>query len=84
MIYSGYKENILLFDLATDPYETTDLAKKLPKKVQELTLEYQAWNKELIPAKWYDPHPENILKEEQKRQSIRNKAKAGEKKNGKP
>lgn len=80
LIYSGYKEKLLLFDLATDPYETSDLAQQHPEKVQELRLEYQAWNKELIPAKWYDPHPENILKEEQKRQNIRNKAKAGEKK----
>nr|MBX2874608.1 sulfatase-like hydrolase/transferase [Saprospiraceae bacterium] len=84
LIYSGYKEDVLLFNLDTDPFEKNNLAQEQPEKVKELLEEYQVWNKELIPAKWYDPHPENILKEEQKRQSIRNKAKAGEVKKRKP
>lgn len=79
LIYSGYKEKLLLFDLATDPYEQEDLADQRADIVQELSVVYQDWNKKLIPAKWYDPHPENILKEEQKRQAVLEKARAGEK-----
>lgn len=80
LIYSGYKQDFLLFDLDHDPYEHINIAKKKPALVKELTAEYQAWTKGLIPAKWYDPHPANILKEEQKRQSIRDMAKQGQRK----
>jgi len=80
LIYSGYKQDFLLFDLNVDPYEHTDLAEEKPVIVKILTAEYQAWTTGLIPAKWYDPHPANILKEEQKRQSIRDKAKQGQRK----
>lgn len=79
MIRSGYKNDFLLFDLEKDPYEQSNLAKTRPDKLEELIQLYQKWDKTLIPAKWYDPHPENVLKEENKRLEIRRKAAKGEK-----
>ncbi len=79
MIRSGYKEKFLLFNLANDPYEMHDLAEEMPEKLAELKGLYAEWNKENIPMKWSDPHPENVRKEEQNRQSIINRAFAGEK-----
>lgn len=81
MIWSGYKQDHLLFDLNTDPYEQTNLVAQQPEKLEELKQEFELWNKQLIPAKWYDPHPENIVKEEQARQKIIEKAMKGENRN---
>ena len=36
-----------LYDLEADPGETTDLAKKYPEVVKELSQRYQAWDKTL-------------------------------------
>ncbi|MGB5668478.1 MAG: sulfatase [Maribacter sp.] len=80
MVMSGYKEEFLLFDLKTDPYEHENLAKKMPEKLDELVRLYTDWNQNNIPAKWYDPHPENIIKEESKRNAIRESAAKGENK----
>ena len=78
MIMSGYKQEFLLFNLDIDPYEQNNLAVSEPEKLQELVLQYNNWNDQLVPAKWYDPHPENILKEENSRKAIRENAAKGE------
>jgi len=38
-----WKPKYELFDIQNDPYESTDLAEKLPKVVQELKQEYEMW-----------------------------------------
>jgi arylsulfatase A-like enzyme len=78
MVMSGYKNDFLLFDLENDPYEHHNLALQQPDKLAELKSDYAGWNKQNIPAKWYDPHLENVKKEELKRQSFIDKASAGE------
>jgi arylsulfatase A-like enzyme len=42
----------MLFDLATDIREQTDLAAQHPEKVKELLETWQEWNTGLIPAAW--------------------------------
>ncbi|WP_395088575.1 sulfatase-like hydrolase/transferase, partial [Armatimonas sp.] len=38
-----------LYDLDSDPGETSDLAQKLPEKVAELTKRYRDWSKDMAP-----------------------------------
>ncbi|GGZ24633.1 N-acetylgalactosamine-6-sulfatase [Echinicola pacifica] len=80
MVYSGYKEEYFLFDMEEDPFEHTDLKTLFPEKLHSLQQLYSAWNENTVPAKWYDPHAENVLKEEAERQNYINKAKGGERK----
>ncbi|MEH0152684.1 sulfatase-like hydrolase/transferase [Limibacter armeniacum] len=82
LIYSGFKQKELLFDMEADAYERNDLAEQLPEKVKELTKLYQEWSKDTEKAKWQDPHMENVRKEEGKRQSFIDRASAGERKSG--
>lgn len=77
MVYSGYKQDFLLFDLEKDPYEQNNLAQVFPKKLEALKKEYAIWNEGLVPALWQDPHAENVLKEESKRKELINKAASG-------
>lgn len=44
----GYKEKYELYNLAKDPSEATDLAKKNVSKAKELFQMHQAWHKEMI------------------------------------
>jgi len=81
MVMSGYKQEFFLFDIDADPYEHTNLAKEMPDKLEELKGLYQEWTKGTVPAKWYDPHAENVLKEEEKRQQYIDAANKGEKRN---
>ena len=71
---SAYKEKTLLFNLKDDAQERFDLSKKFPEKLAELEALYQAWDADNIPPGWVDPHPENVMKESQRLQAIRNKA----------
>jgi len=80
LVMSGYKDKTFLFNLAEDPYEMHDLAAEQPQKVAELEKLFQQWNNQNMPMKWRDAHPENVKKEEQKRQSFINSASAGERK----
>lgn len=80
LVYSGYKQKFFLFDLSSDPYEQSDLTKSRPDMIENLLSLYSAWDENTIPAKWYDPHPENILKEENARNEVLIRASAGEKK----
>ncbi len=79
MIYSGYKQGFLLFDLNKDPYEHHNLAFLKPNKLKELMNDYKEWSNDMIAPKWQDPHAENVLKEEKKRQMFIDKAMQGEK-----
>ncbi|MFI3303242.1 MAG: arylsulfatase [Rikenellaceae bacterium] len=45
MTRENYKSEWELFDLATDPFETTDLAKLMPKKAAQLEAKWNAWGK---------------------------------------
>jgi arylsulfatase A-like enzyme len=80
MVMSGYKNDFLLFNLADDPYEQNDLSKENKAKLDELIALYKDWEKDLIAPKWSDPHAENVLKEESRRQKHRQAAAAGERK----
>ena len=80
MIRSAFKDEFFLFDLENDPYEHHNLRHQYPQQFDELKTDYEQWTKGLIPAKWYDPHLENVKKEEARRQSFLDQASAGEKK----
>ncbi len=79
MLYSGYKQDFLLFDLNKDPYEHHNLAQKIPDRLTELKKLYEDWTQGTIKPKWEDPHAENVLKEEKKRQWFIDQASKGEK-----
>ncbi len=83
MVYSAFKHDFFLFDLDKDPYEQNNLAKVYPEKLEAMKNVHADWNAELMNALWSDPHEENIIKEEAKRQSYIDKAMAGEKNIGK-
>ena len=53
-------EKIDLFNIAEDPYETTDLAAAHPEKLVELLKLYEEWNAENIPPQ-YGRNPEEFL-----------------------
>lgn len=78
LVKSGYKDAKLLFDLAEDPYEQNNLIDEMPEKAAELERLYAQWNENTVPAKWYDPHAENVKKEEKKRQEWIDRASSGE------
>ncbi|GAB3658859.1 hypothetical protein GCM10028791_32070 [Echinicola sediminis] len=80
MVYSGYKEDFFLFDIAKDPYEQENLASDFPEKLEAMKNRYRSWNQGTVPAAWQDPHAENVLKEEAARQKIIDHAKSGERK----
>ena len=75
---SAYKGKTLLFNLAEDPFERLDIADRHPELVKELVDTYQEWDAQNIPPGWFDPHRENVMKEERKRNQIREKAKGKE------
>ncbi|WP_276166167.1 sulfatase-like hydrolase/transferase [Zobellia alginiliquefaciens] len=71
---SAYKAKTLLFNLKNDPWERTDIADKHPEVIAELEKAYTAWDaKNLVPG-WFDPHQENVIKEEKALQGMRKKA----------
>ena len=72
LIKSAYKNKIMLFDLSKDEMETNDISLENPKIYKELELLYKNWNKDLAVPGWIDPHMQNVRKEEQNVQNIRN------------
>lgn len=42
----------MLFNLADDVGEQNDLAKSMPDKLQEIVAIYEAWDKQMKPARW--------------------------------
>lgn len=79
LVMSAYKNETLLFDLSTDPYEQKDLSTRQPDKVKELMALYETWDQQNVAPKWDDPHAANVSKEEAQRQRILDRASAGEK-----
>ncbi|NJB35197.1 sulfatase-like hydrolase/transferase [Croceivirga sp. JEA036] len=71
---SAYKDKTMLFNLKEDVLERYDLAEEHPEIVAELEKLYTAWDAKNIPPGWVDPHPENVIKEEEKLQATRRKS----------
>jgi hypothetical protein len=42
----------VLFDLASDPFEATDLSSRQPDRVEELERKLRAWEESLVPPAW--------------------------------
>ena len=61
----------MLFDLNTDAMEVYDISANHKQIEKELTQEYAAWENELLPPLWSDPHMENVAKQENNVQEIR-------------
>jgi arylsulfatase A-like enzyme len=78
LVYSVYKQEHLLFDLAADPWERRNLAAENPETAQRLMALYESWKQELVAPKWLDPHGLNVGKESNKRQKIIDAASRGE------
>ena len=79
LVKSAFKNAFFLFDMDKDPYEQNNLVEKLPTQVMLLKEAFSNWSKGTIPSQWSDPHLENVVKEEARRQSFLDKASAGEK-----
>ncbi len=71
---SAYKDKILLFDLENDVYERYDIAGNHPEIVTSLNEAYRNWDAKNIDPQWFDPHKENVIKEEKMVQQIRNRS----------
>ncbi len=56
-----------LFNLSEDIGETTNLAAKMPEKVQELRAAYEAWNKANLPPKWVRGNQPRRIRRSQQR-----------------
>ncbi|WP_297086526.1 sulfatase-like hydrolase/transferase [uncultured Draconibacterium sp.] len=81
IVNSAFKKNrIYLFNLKEDPYEMNDLAEQMPEKLAELQADYEQWTKGTVPAKWHDPHIDNVENDVEKREKYIRAACAGEKK----
>ena len=79
LVFRPPRGRVMLFDLAADPYEQTDLADREPERVKELTALYREWDQEMKAPGWLDPHGENVLKEDAALESARKAASRGEK-----
>ncbi|MEC3908645.1 hypothetical protein VOI54_16575 [Tamlana sp. 2201CG12-4] len=66
MYKSAYKNKTLLFDLDMDPLERYDIANEHPKLIAELEQAYKTWDSKNLEPGWFDPHAENVLKEEKR------------------
>ncbi|MGC6430020.1 MAG: sulfatase-like hydrolase/transferase [Jejuia sp.] len=71
---SAYKDKLLLFDLEADSYERNDIAENYPEIVAELNGAYKVWDSKNMDPQWFDPHPENVIKEENRLQEARKKS----------
>ena len=71
---SAYKNKTLLFNLAKDSLERYDISDKNPKIIAELEEEYKKWDAKNLAPGWFDPHAENVLKEEKKFEQEREKS----------
>ncbi len=71
---SAYKEQTLLFDLQLDPSERDNLAPSHQNLVTMMERAYQTWDADNIAPGWFDPHRENVLKEEERWREIRGRA----------
>ncbi|TRX60682.1 sulfatase-like hydrolase/transferase [Fulvivirga sp. M361] len=71
---SAYKRKTLLFDLEKDRYERNDISAQFPDVLAELEQTYMNWDTENLAPRWVDPHPENVVKEEEKWQNERKRS----------
>lgn len=71
---SAYKEKTLLFNLEKDPLERYDISGENKQLVAQLEQEYKNWDSKNIDPLWFDPHAENVSKEEEKFQNERLKS----------
>lgn len=71
---SAYKNKTMLFNLKTDVLERYDIATKHPEIVSKLEALYMEWDSKNVAPGWVDPHPENVIKEEKKYKTIRQKS----------
>jgi len=71
---SAYKEKTLLFDIDKDPKERTDISENNKKIIDDLELAYKEWNSKNMDPGWFDPHAENVIKEEKRFRNDRNKS----------
>ena len=71
---SAYKQTTLLFNLQEDPFERNDIAGQNPDMILELERAYDDWDAQNMAPGWFDPHRENVIKEELRRNQIRMKA----------
>lgn len=71
---SAYKDKILLFDLEKDSYERYDISDNHPEIVENLNNAYKVWDSKNIDPQWFDPHKENVIKEEKRLQENRKKS----------
>ena len=71
---SAYKNRTLLFNLEKDSLERFDIAKNNPKIVNDLEATYKKWDSKNIAPKWFDPHAENVIKEEKRWEKTRRKS----------
>ena len=63
-----------MFNLAKDSLERYDISDKNPKIIAELEEEYKKWDAKNLAPGWFDPHAENVLKEEKKFEQEREKS----------
>ncbi len=71
---SAYKNKTLLFDLEKDHYERNDISDQFPDVIANLEQEYADWDAQNLAPGWVDPHPGNVLLEEEKFQNIRKRS----------
>lgn len=71
---SAYKGKNLLFDLKKDPLEREDISTNFPDIIKSLEGEYNQWDAKNMAPGWYDPHKENVIKEEKAFESARLKS----------
>lgn len=71
---SAYKNKTLLFNLEKDALERHDIANKNQDIVRELEMLYKEWDAKNIAPGWFDPHAENVLKEEKRWEADRKKS----------
>ena len=71
---SAYKDKTLLFDLENDNLERYDISTNYPEIIADLEQTYKTWDAKNIAPGWYDPHAENVKKEEKTWEEIRNKS----------
>lgn len=71
---SAYKDKILLFDLDSDSYEREDISANYPEIVAELNEAYRKWDSKNIDPQWFDPHQENVIKEEKRLQEAKKRS----------
>ena len=71
---SAQKDKTLLFDLENDNLERYDISTNYPEIIADLEQTYKTWDAKNIAPVWYDPHAENVKKEEKTWEEIRNKS----------